>query len=279
MVSTRVLSALGSADQKILAHQWRRSGQCLRCFHASTGRRAESEPSAAPKKSATRQQRAAKVSEEVSNLANSTPPPIIPVKPARSTTSKDSPANEKKAPKFEDVKPKAIISSAGRKQLDLAGKAFNPAPVTKHTFLRAGSGSATLAVPDLISVIQDQAGKAKDIWDPILHLQRRARSGHVITSQRRRTAMQEARNEATDRLVIGKIDKRLASDAPAHAQPVVGEVIKMALKNPTFLALDVDKFSNKVASLLPASSQSPKEEALKRQRERREKLQANAAKN
>ncbi|CAK4030852.1 Hypothetical predicted protein [Lecanosticta acicola] len=83
MLSKRTFAALGSAEGQLLRTQWLRSGQCARCFHASQQQNAEDNSGAgndkgtpynAPKRGPTRQQRSAKISNEISMLQRGPPP-------------------------------------------------------------------------------------------------------------------------------------------------------------------------------------------------------------
>lgn len=83
MIQQRSLALLGAAERQIVRQKWRQNGQCLRCFHASRQQMAEEgngkpandngTPYNAPKRGPNRQERAAKVSSEVSAIAADLP--------------------------------------------------------------------------------------------------------------------------------------------------------------------------------------------------------------
>lgn len=82
MIQQRSLSLLSSAERQLLRQNRRQATQCLRCFHSSKPTLAEEKkpkgndngtPYNAPKRGPNRQERAAKVSSEVSALAADLP--------------------------------------------------------------------------------------------------------------------------------------------------------------------------------------------------------------
>ncbi|KAK5113058.1 hypothetical protein LTR62_003637 [Meristemomyces frigidus] len=81
-MSSRVLSSsLGATERQVVRRQWQQTGQCHRCFHASSRKRAGENgvagdgttPSNKSPRGPSRQQRSAQISEEVRLLNRQTP--------------------------------------------------------------------------------------------------------------------------------------------------------------------------------------------------------------
>ncbi|SMR53074.1 unnamed protein product [Zymoseptoria tritici ST99CH_1A5] len=97
MLYRKATSALGSSERQILRLRWMQSGQCARCFHASTrqcaGESSNGNPSAAaPKRRPSRQERSTLISNEVSMLQKSPPRGSDPANPPGSSTGTSRPS-------------------------------------------------------------------------------------------------------------------------------------------------------------------------------------------